>query len=125
MNKLPQKNIKSITLFLESADLWQMYRYHFVDSTMIPMCHNMRRYANKGVSTNEKWTTGCCHGFELHLVCNDCGEIIAFCFTGANVDDRDPQIWVVLAKELYGKLFADRGYILLRLFHYFPTMGFI
>lgn len=91
----------------------------FVDSTMIPVCHNMRRYANKvfkGVATDGKGTMGWCHGFKLHLVCNDCGEIIAFCLTGANVDDRDPKVWAVLAKELYGKLFADRGYISPRLF---------
>jgi hypothetical protein len=59
---------------------------------------------------------GWCHGFKLHLVCNDRGEIITFCFTGANVDDRDPKVWAVLAKTLYGKLFADRGYISPRLF---------
>ena len=79
----------------------------------------MRRYANKvfkGVATDGKGTMGWCHGFKLHLVCNDCGEIIAFCLTGANVDDRDPKVWAVLAKELYGKLFADRGYISPRLF---------
>lgn len=91
----------------------------YVDSTMIPVCHNIRRYANKvfkGVATDGKGTMGWCHGFKLHLVCNDCGEIIAFCLTGANVDDRDPKVWAVLAKELYGKLFADRGYISPRLF---------
>ena len=34
-----------------------------------------------------------------------------FCLTGANVDDRDPKVWAVLSKRIYGKLFADRGYI--------------
>ena len=34
-----------------------------------------------------------------------------FCLTGANVDDRDPKVWAVLGKKIYGKLFADRGYI--------------
>ena len=32
------------------------------------------------------------------------------------VDDRDPKVWAVLARTLYGKLFADRGYISPRLF---------
>ena len=36
--------------------------------------------------------------------------------TAANVDDRDPQVWSVLAKKIYGKLFADRGYISQKLF---------
>ena len=58
----------------------------FVDSTMIPVCHNLRRYANKvfkGIATDGKGTMGWCHGFKLHLACNDRGEIIAFVLTGA------------------------------------------
>ena len=81
----------------------------FVDSTMIPVCHNLRRYANKvfkGMATDGKGTMGWCHGFKLHFTCNDRGEIITFCLTGANVDDRNPKVWNVLAKELYGRLFA-------------------
>ncbi|MEE1088907.1 MAG: transposase, partial [Bacteroidaceae bacterium] len=27
------------------------------------------------------------------------------------VDDRDPKVWSVLGKRLYGNQFADRGYI--------------
>ena len=91
----------------------------FVDSTMIPVCHNLRRYTNKvfkGLATDGKGTMGWCHGFKLHFVCNDRGEIITFSFTGANVDDRNPKVWTVMAKELYGKLFADRGYISPKLF---------
>lgn len=53
---------------------------------------------------------------QLHFICNDMGEIICFCLTGANVDDRDPRVWSVLAKKIYGKLFADRGYISPKLF---------
>ncbi len=43
--------------------------------------HNLRRYANKvfkGVATDGKGTMGWCHGFKLHLLCNDRGEIITF-----------------------------------------------
>ena len=52
----------------------------FVDSTMIPVCHNLRRYTNKvfkGIATDGKGAMGWCHGFKLHLACNDRGEIIA------------------------------------------------
>jgi len=93
----------------------------FVDSTMIPVCHNLRRYANKvfkGVATNGKGTMGWCHGFKLHLACNDRGEIIAFVLTGANVSDKDPKVFKVLAKRLYGKLFAVKGYISQKLFDF-------
>ena len=93
----------------------------FVDSTMIPVCHNLRRYANKvfkGFATDGKGTMGWCHGFKLHLACNDRGEIIAFVLTGANVSDKDPNVFKVLAKRLYGKLFADKGYISQKIFDF-------
>ena len=86
---------------------------------------NLRRYANKvfkGVATAGKGTMGWCHGVKLHLLCNDRGEIISFCLTGGNVDDRNPKVWKVLSKDLYGKvsklngLSADRGYISPKLF---------
>ena len=57
-------------------------------------------------------------GFKLHLACNDRGEIIAFVLTGANVRDKDPNVCKVLAKRLYGKLFADKGYISQKLFDF-------
>lgn len=91
----------------------------FVDSTMIPVCHNLRRYANKvfkDIATDGKGTMGWCHGFKLHLACNDRGELIAFVLTGANVSDKDPKVFDVLAKRLYGKLFTDKGYISQKLF---------
>ena len=61
---------------------------------------------------------GWCHGFKLHLACNYRGEIIAFVLTGANVSDKDPNVFKVLAKRLYGKLFADKGYISQKLFDF-------
>ena len=56
------------------------------------------------------------HVFKLHFICNEQGEIIMFCHTEANVDNRAPKAWTVLGKRIYGKLFADRGYISLNLF---------
>ena len=67
----------------------------FVDSTMIPVCHNMRRKFNKvfdGLAKNGKGTMGWCHGFKLHLLCNETGDVLTFCLTPANVDDRDPRV---------------------------------
>lgn len=78
----------------------------FVDSAMIPVCHNVRRYFNKvfaSLAKNGKGTMGWCHGFKLHLMCNDRGDIITFCLTGTNVDDRDTRVWEVFTMELYGR----------------------
>ncbi len=40
---------------------------------------------------------------------NDRGELLAFCLTPGNVDDRRPVPRLV--RRLFGKLFGDRGYI--------------
>ena len=98
----------------------------FVDSAMIPVCHNVRRYFNKvfkGLAKDGKGTMGWCHGFKLHLLCNDSGEVITFCLTVANVDDRDSRVWEVFTKEIYGKMFADRGYIKKELFEHLFDQG--
>ena len=68
------------------------------------------------MATDGKGTMGWCHGFKFHLMCNNRREIITFCLIGLNIDDRDPMVWKVLAKGLYGKGFADRGYISPKLF---------
>jgi hypothetical protein len=54
------------------------------------------------------------YGFKLHLVVNDCGELLAVKITPGNLDDRDPV--PELARHLFGKLFGDRGYISASLF---------
>ena len=76
-----------------------------------------------GLAKNGKGTMGWCHGFKLHLLCNDSGEVITFCLTGANVDDRDRRVWSVFAKVLYEKVFADRGYIKQELFESLFSQG--
>ena len=50
-------------------------------------------------------------GFKLHLTCNERGELVNFMFTKANVDDRDERVFNRLSDNLFGKLFADKGYI--------------
>jgi Transposase DDE domain len=48
-------------------------------------------------------------GFKLHLIINECGEILAFKITPGNVDDRVPV--PDLTQNLWGWLFGDKGYI--------------
>ena len=64
---------------------------------MILVFHNIRRYGHKvfkGGATDGKGAMGWYHRFKLHLLCNDRGEIITFCHTGANVDDRNPKVYL-------------------------------
>jgi hypothetical protein len=49
------------------------------------------------------------YGFKLHVVVNEQGELLNFCLTPGNCDDRKPL--KKLCKDLWGKLFGDRGYL--------------
>ena len=84
----------------------------FIDATALPACHNRRIQRHKvfaGLAARGKTSMGWFFGFKLHLVVNDCGELLAFYLTPGNVDDRQPVPH--LARRLFGKLFADKGYI--------------
>lgn len=86
----------------------------FVDSTPLEVCHNKRIYSHKvfkNIAKRGHSSTGWFYGFKLHLVINEKGEILSYCITPGNVDDRDLKTIDFLTKELYGKLFADRGYL--------------
>jgi hypothetical protein len=50
-------------------------------------------------------------GLKLHIVINDRGEIIDFLITQASVDDREPLKDRRFHDKLFGRLFADRGYV--------------
>lgn len=84
----------------------------FVDSTSLPVCHNRRiqRHAVfAGLAARGKNSVDWFYGFKLHLIVNECGELITFHLTPANVDDRQPV--PLMTQHLLGKLFGDKGYI--------------
>ncbi len=89
----------------------------FVDSTPLIVCHNRRIHSHrvfKNIAKRGKNSVGWFHGFKLHLIVNDQGELLAFKVTAANVDDREPV--PEMTKNLFGKLFGDKGYISQKLF---------
>ena len=84
----------------------------FVDSTSLCVCKNARIAQHRVFRVDArrgKTSVGWFYGFKLHLVVNDRGELLAFCLTPGNVDDRRPVPRLV--RRLFGKLFGDRGYI--------------
>ena len=56
------------------------------------------------------------YGFKLHIVINDRGEIVQWTLTPGNTDDREPLKDKDFTRRLFGKIFADRGYISQELF---------
>ena len=89
----------------------------FIDLTPLKVCHNRRIKRHKvfaGIAARGKTTMGWFYGFKLHLAVNERGEILAFQLTPGNVDDRKPVPF--LTEDLFGKVFADKGYLSKELF---------
>lgn len=101
-----------LTVYLQTCCLGQCSGISFIDSTSLDVCLNQRIHSHKvfaGLAQRGKTSTGWFFGFKLHLVVNERGEILQFCITPGNVDDRKPV--PKLAQRLFGKLFGDKGYI--------------
>jgi hypothetical protein len=89
----------------------------FVDYTSLKVCHNRRIHAHKvfqECARRGKTSVDWFFGFKLHLVINDCGELLSLRLTPGNTGDRAPVL--ALVKGLFGKLFGDKGYISQTLF---------
>jgi transposase len=99
-------------MYLRTHCLGDCTGISFIDSTSLDVCLNQRIHAHKvfaGLAARGKTSTGWFFGFKLHLVVNDRGEILQFCLSPGNVDDRKPVPRLV--KNLFGKLFGDKGYL--------------
>ncbi|MEO0310362.1 MAG: hypothetical protein RIQ89_19, partial [Bacteroidota bacterium] len=84
----------------------------FIDSTPLRVCDNLRISRHKTFKHDAergKSSTGWFYGFKLHLLVDDCGQILSFRVTRGNVDDRKPV--PNMLKNFIGKVFGDRGYI--------------
>ena len=85
---------------------------YYLDSTKMVVCHNRRIYRNKvfkGIAERGHCSVGFFYGFKLHLAINHQGEIMSFCITKGNVDDR--QVVEKLTRGLAGLSAGDKGYL--------------
>lgn len=85
---------------------------YYIDSTTLKVCRNQRIHRHKvfnKVASKGKSSMGWFFGFKLHLVINHKGEIMSFCLTPGNIDDRKPM--ETLFKNLKGTACGDKGYI--------------
>lgn len=84
----------------------------FMDSTALSVCHNRRIERNKvfeNIAERGRTSVDWFFGFKLHLVVNDRGELLNIMLTPGNTDDRKPV--PQLLQQLFGKVFADKGYV--------------
>ena len=103
-----------LLLFFHTCALGKCTGISIIDSTPLVSCHIKRMHMHKtmaGWAQKGKCTMGWFYGFKLHLVINDKGEIIQWQLTPGNCDDREPLKNRKFTERLFGKLFADRGYI--------------
>ena len=108
-----------MVIYLKLMRLGECSGISFVDSTPARVCKNKRIYNHKvfeGIAARGKSTMGYFFSFKLHLIINDMGEILNFVITPGNIDDRVPLKDGNFLKKIYGKMFADRGYIGQKLF---------
>ena len=112
--ELMQSCAVPLGVFMTSQRLSQTQGIAFVDSTKLEVCENTRiaqHLVFADIAQRSKTSTGWFYGFKLHLVINHIGEILSFCITTGNTDDRNAAVIDQLTKGLWGKLYGDRGYI--------------
>lgn len=112
--ELSHRHALVFMLFLQYARKGECTGISFIDSTVLRVCHNKRIKRNKvfkGIAEVGKSTMGWFFGFKLHLIINDKGEILSFYLTKGNTDDRDVKTITKMTKEIFGRLFGDKGYI--------------
>lgn len=124
--ELMQQHSMPLAMFVKLSCMGVCSGISFIDSTSVRVCHNRRIKSNKvfkGKATTGKTSTGWFHGFKLHLVINDKGDLLNFVITQANVDDRNPGIVGKMCKTVFGKLFGDKGYLSKELFQFLFNDG--
>ena len=117
--EIEEETVDALTYFSNLFCQGSCTGISFIDSTPLKVCHNKRINSNKvfkGKAAKGKSSTGWYYGFKLHLVINDMGEIISFCVTKGNRDDRNMDVINTLTKNIEGHLFGDKGYISKKLF---------
>lgn len=85
----------------------------YIDSTSLAVCDNHRINRHKvfaDTAGRGKSSMGWFFGFKLHAIINHRGELVNLSVTQGNVDDRKP-VKQLCENRVFGKLFADKGYI--------------
>ncbi len=122
-------NLPSYNRFVELQSMAFFHNYFFtkfscvgqcdgvsyIDSFKLAVCHNKRIYQKK---VFKNWaqrgctSTGYFYGFKGHILINSKCEIIDFQLTSGNVADNNEQVLQELCKNVFGKIYGDKGYIM-------------
>jgi hypothetical protein len=114
--KLIGRHLPLLTLLLDGL-FDKCSGISFVDATSIAVCENYRIYSHKvfdGFANRGKTSKGWFYGMKLHLIINPEGALVKAAFSSGNKDDRKQ--FRTMTEGIFGKVFADRGYISKQLF---------
>lgn len=120
MVELKASSFIPMMIYLKNKGLADCTGINFVDSTPLRVCDKRRIHQNKtfkGMAQRGQCSLGWFYGFKLHIITNDCGGIIDFMITPANVHDTTPLKMKGFINKLYGKLFGDKGYLSKEIFN--------
>lgn len=99
----------------------------FIDSFCLKVSHIRRASSHKvfkNIAQKGKTSVGWFYGFKVHFVMNQYGEVVEFCITSGNVADNNHSVIMKLFKNIFGKVFGDKGYLLAQeLIDHLHTMG--
>ncbi|MCX8566025.1 MAG: transposase, IS4 family [Glomeribacter sp. 1016415] len=119
---LPRCNLALAALF--EALKGECSGISIADSTPLSVCDNLRISRHrvfKDMAARGKSSTGWFFGFKLHAVINHQGELLNIQLTPGNIDDREPL--PEMAYGLFGKLYADKGYLSKKLTQTLKELG--
>lgn len=88
------------------------WRKMFIDATCIAVCHNKRIFTHKvchWFAARWKSTMGRFFWFKTHIIVDELWNLMAFCITPWNTDDRKPVRKMV--RKLTGTLIGDAWYV--------------
>jgi len=102
-----------ISLIMKANRAFQHPIKH-IDSTIIPVCKfkNARNHKTMtGIADYGKTRDGLFFGLKLHLISDLIGKFLSLTFTPGNVSDKDVNLVLKLAKDVWGILIGDAGYV--------------
>jgi hypothetical protein len=112
--ELSQKVVIPMILFLKTMMSNKCTGISFIDSTTIKVCNNRRIHQHKVFKTIAErghCSVGYFFGFKLHIIINEKGELLNYSLTKGNKHDANKDLMQDLVKNLFGKLYGDKGYL--------------
>jgi Transposase DDE domain len=92
----------------------QQHPIKHIDSTILPVCllRNAKHHKTmKGIAAFGRSSTGSFFGLKLHVISDLLGKLQSILFTPGNTSDKNTDVVLKLAENIWGLLIGDAGYV--------------